>query len=54
MAVKRLAIGDIRYTCLAEDTKPSDAISGDRLFETDTKKLYIYDGADWNLLRTFT
>ena len=32
------------------DTKPTDAIEGDKVFETDTGDTYIYDGTDWVIL----
>lgn len=39
-----------RYIGTSEDVKPtSDVPTGSFYFETDTRKTYIWDGADWKL-----
>ena len=41
------------YSGLSTDTKPVTAVASSEFFETDTKELYSYDGANWLLLRSY-
>jgi len=45
MAIKRYA-GD-KLSGLSTDTKPTEVLGGATFFETDTQKVFIYDGSSW-------
>lgn len=53
MAVRAYANG-IRYICLSTDEKPAVAQTGAILFETDTKRKYIFSGTEWVLQKQRT
>lgn len=38
-----------RYVGASTDTKPTDCPVGSTAYETDTKELYIFDGASWTI-----
>lgn len=45
MAIKRFA-GD-RFSGQSSDTKPTNVLSGATFFETDTGRIFTYDGSSW-------
>ena len=45
MTVKHLGNG--YYTCLAADTKPTNARTNAQIKETDTGKTFYYSGSAW-------
>ena len=53
MAVRAYANGT-RYICLSTDVKPDIAQTGAVLFETDTKRKYIFSGSEWILQKQRT
>lgn len=48
MSVNIYANG-MKYICLSSDTKPAQAEMGADLFETDTKKAFIFTETGWEL-----
>lgn len=37
----------VKYFGFAKERKPQDATAGDKLFEIDTGKTWVYDGSFW-------
>ncbi len=48
MAIKQYANG-MKYMAVSTDVKPTSADIGAILFETDTKREFIFSGEDWEL-----
>jgi hypothetical protein len=47
MAVQLLSVYD-KYLCVAADVKPIVGIKiGSRILETDTDKVFVWDGTNW-------
>jgi hypothetical protein len=39
----------VKYLCSSTDTKPSVSVpKGSGLYETDTGKIYLFDGTTWH------
>jgi hypothetical protein len=47
MAVERMLKNADDFIGKSTDTKPTPKTVGCTFYETDTKKIYIWDGTDW-------